>query len=95
MVPGLTYDFSNVHFCLRPNICGKKAGFSLMMVNSFDLFGNNKENLLNLQYLFKNFGTLLPLSSFIFRSFSFNIDVGEMICDLFISIDWYVFINYV
>lgn len=86
MVPGLTYDFSKVHLSLRPHISGIKLGFSLMMVTTFDLISNDKENISNLQYLVENYGKLLPLSSFVFRRFNHAVGIGEIESDLFISI---------
>ena len=40
----------------------------------------------NLQFLSQNLGSMVPLSSFVFRRWTSNVDVGEVMADIFISV---------
>lgn len=84
---GFAYDVGTFHWFLRPHAENTKIGFALFGSRSFNILTKNDPNSLqNLQFFSANLGELLPLSSFVFRRHTQNLDIGDIVADVFIMV---------
>ena len=84
---GFAYDAATFHWFLRPHAENTKIGFALFGSRSFNILTKNDPNSLkNMQFFSQNLGQLLPLSSFCFRRHTENLEIGDIVADVFIMI---------
>ena len=75
------------YWFLRPHADNTKIGFALFGSRSFNILTKNDPNSLkNMQFFSQNLGQLLPLSSFCFRRHTENLEIGDIVADVFVMI---------
>lgn len=94
MMPGFAFNLSKFHCFLRPHISKNQVGFALILSTFINVADLNKPTL---EYLFANFnGQLLPMFTFVVRSFNTNSKYGDIRCSMFIifSTNGYIFVEF-
>ena len=86
-MPGFASDIATFHWFLRPHAQDTKIGFALFGSRSFNILTKNDPNSLqNLQFFSQNLSSMLPLSSFVFRRVTSNLEIGDILADVFIMV---------